>query len=354
MTVHVPKWVLLVGLLALVGAGAYMLGRGSGGSSEGDGSSSGGAAAEAQAAQCDEEAAREAVAETPPEEDLFLRPGEPVLDFFQLELIGCTDLTGDGADEMVVRLLGQTASGLSPWLIYVAEEGGWREELFRGMSTRDSVEMEDQAVRETTGAYAEMEPLCCPSGERSGLVTWDGQTFTYEPDAGIGDGKIRIADAEILAVGSFPVQTGSLNDAIETFREPSTIIRDGEICTASWLDTGLIINFVNLGGANPCGRSGAVGSALVSGNHAEQAGWEIGGTALGVGAGQDQLRDEFPKMQPSPGAVPSEDQQGELGREWTLVSRPSPYTQGETPSLSARLARGTAVAYVMSVGAGGE
>lgn len=124
-----------------------------------------------------------------------------------------------------------------------------------------------------------------------------------------------------------------------------------EICRADWRDIGLEIDFVNLGGSNPCGAQGAVGGATVGGLEAEQAGWQTNAGAR-IGTTEDELLDLYPKMEPS---TLDETQPEFRGRLFYLVRRPSPIgDEGSIPSLGARLDQGTVTSIDLYVGAGGE
>jgi hypothetical protein len=346
MTIPVPKWVLLAAGAVIIAVVAFLLGRASG-----DGDSAGPATPERPLA-CSQDVA-EQVADRSEFAREYEASGGSIDDFFEIRLEGCTDLTDDGLDEMVVRLAGATGGAVGPVTIFSQEEGYWRPQIERVLSNNDVAKVTDAGVREVTSAYRPGEPACCPSGTRSGLTHWNGNRFVYEPDAGIGDGRIRVRGSEVVSIGPFEAQTGSLIEAIDAFGILSSYDRSGELCEATWKDTGLTLNFVDLGGANPCGHAGAVGSAIVAGDPAEQVGWTIG-SGLHVGSMQDEIRSQYPRMRPIPTYTATE-QQIPPGRNWSLVTRPGPFGRGDrTVSLAVRLDRGDAVAYAAYVGAGGE
>jgi hypothetical protein len=346
MTITVPKWILLGVGVVIVAVGAFLLGKGTGD----DGSSD--ATTSLQPLACNQGEA-ERLADRSEFAREYEASGSSLEDFFEIRLEGCTELTGDGLDEMVVRLVGGTASAIGPVTIFSQEDGEWRPQIDRLLTSNDIAKVTDAGVREVTAAYGPSEPVCCPSGTRSGLTRWNGKRFSYEPDAGIGDGRIRVSGSAVVSIGPFEVQPGSLVEAIDAFGIPTSYDRSGELCEVTWTDTGLTINFVHLGGANSCGSSGAVGSAIVSGDQAAQVGWTFG-HGLHVGSTQDEIRSQYPGMKPMP-TYSATEQQIPPGRNWSLVTRPSPFGRGErTVSLAVRLDRGEAVAYAAYIGAGGE
>jgi hypothetical protein len=46
------------------------------------------------------------------------------------------------------------------------------------------------------------------------------------------------------------------------------------LCVNEWRDRGLLVNFANLGGADPCSAEGRVGGIELKDELAAQAGWE--------------------------------------------------------------------------------
>jgi hypothetical protein len=350
MTITVPKWVLLAVGAATVAVVAFLLGKGTG-----DDQPRGpvaNATTPPEPLACSQDVAEQVAGRSEFGRE-YEASGASLEDFFEIRLEGCTDLNGDGLDEMVVRLHGGTGSAIGPVTIFSQEDGNWRPQIDRVLSNNDIAKVTDAGVREVTAAYGPSEPACCPSGQRSGLTRWNGSRFVYEPDAGIGDGRISLSDSAVVSIGPFEVQTGSLVEAIDALGIPSSYDRSGELCEATWKDTGLTINLVDLGGANPCGSSGAVGSAIVFGDQAEQVGWTVG-NGLQVGSTQDEIRSQYPRMKPMP-MYSAAEEQIPPGRNWSLVTRPSLVGRGDrTVSLAMRLDRGHAVAYAAYVGAGGE
>jgi hypothetical protein len=105
-----------------------------------------------------------------------------------------------------------------------------------------------------------------------------------------------------MSVGNFKPESGTPFEAAEAFGPPSSVTRDDELCRQDWLDLGLVINFANLGGLDPCSEDGRVGSIELSGSLAEQAGWETA-EGLKVGMGVQRLRSIYPdaKVESFPG-----------------------------------------------------
>lgn len=352
MTIRIPKWLLgVAGVLVIIAiaGGAYLLGKGE------DNSGSGEPAATAPA-ECNRAVARKVLSRRNPAVglDSFSIAGGRTFDSYSLGPVECADLTGDGTDEMVVRLYFQTLSGSAPWFIYGNEDGRWDLKLRRMLSGRDSIRVKDGVVKESAAAYAPGESLSSPSSERVGRVSWDGEKFIYESREGIGTGEVRFAGARAQAIGGMPVIGSYLPDAIDRFGPPSMYGGpEDEVCNAQWNDIGLIINFVNLGGGLAC-EDGAIQTFLITREAAEQAGWRVGPSGLAVGDRQDAIRSEYPQMAPGPDLYGTEEQQGAPGRDWSLITVRNPYTGGRLATLSARMSRGTAVAYVIYVGAAGE
>lgn len=91
-------------------------------------------------------------------------------------------------------------------------------------------------------------------------------------------------------MGSFAVKRdGTLRGAIQTFGQPSSKARNGEICTVRWTRHGLKIVFYNLGGNNPCRPAfGFFSNARAKGRH-----WDTD-RGLRIGDGQRRLRNLYP------------------------------------------------------------
>ena len=286
-------------------------------------------------------------------------PLSTVEEVYDVDVVGCRDLSGDGVDEMVVGLNQRVAPSSTsaptpvPWAIYRVQQGKWVPTLFRTRVPVIEVTLDRGVVRERSPALLNGDALCCPSGQREGVVEWDGEEFVYKPDQGPRGRTIALADEQAGALAGFDLQGGSLPDAIELFGAPTTWAPVGEACPASWADLGLEIEFANLGGLDPCGVEGRVGSASVLGQEAKHAGWKTQEGAT-VDISDDELKELYPELGPAEEQttfVPGEPQ-GDL---FTLVDRPSSVgLEGVTPTLSARIRDGRVVGFEIEVGAAGE
>lgn len=287
-------------------------------------------------------------------------PLAKVLDVYDVEVLDCVDLTDDGVNEMVLQLTEsaadpETASGVAaPWAIYTSSDGRWAPTLVRTGTPGATVRVAGHEVRETSAALVEGDPLCCPSGRREGVVRWDGEEFTYRPLGGPRGRTIAVADGEAQALAGFPLRDEGLPGAIEAFGPPSTYGRLGKTCPAEWDDLGLMIEFANLGGLDPCGPDGRVGRLTILGPEAHDFGWQTQEGAT-VGVSERRLRKLYPDMTPGEAEdvfVP-EAPEGDL---FTLVGAPSEVdgVEGLTPVLSARVFDGRVVGFELEVGAVGE
>ena len=184
----------------------------------------------------------------------------------------------------------------------------------------------------------------------------DGDRPTVSTDANPDDDSasqpppqsrvIKASAQGVTRVGEFEPQTGSPVEAAKVFGPPSYVDRNDELCVNEWRDLGLLINFADLGGADPCSAEGAVGSIEASGADSEQAGWETDEGAR-VGMSEKELRAIYPDAQ----------EQSLRGLRNLLVLIEGPTVVGEgasSPVLSARIENATVKALLMSVGAAGE
>ncbi len=361
MTIHVPRWVIAILGVGLVAVAAFLIGRSSGD----DGSGESAARAEAEEAtqaapedpalSCDKATAAKLVNSRLVADAVGLggvRPEEKVSDLYTETLIGCQDLDGDELEELVMSLGCCTGTSPTPWAIFSQSNGRWHAQFVRAQSAT-LLKLTDEGVRETSAAFTPGEPLCCPSGRRTGLVSWDGERYVYAPRRAIAHPTLEIRKETAVELGGFDLQNRALDGAIDAFGTPSAYAPEAELCTARWTDLGLIINFVHLGGSDPCGPAGRVGSIVIAGPEAEQAGWSVSGSGVMVGSTQEELRATYPSM--APAVFGAETAQGEEGRSWILVARPSGPGAGDRAiTLSARLNFGEAVAFDIGVGAGGE
>ena len=354
MTVTIPKWALAAIGVTAVAIVALLIGQGS---DEND-SASGGSQSETASLECNEEEMTKAVSEGEFADAVLalgaVPPDRALLDVYQAELVDCVDLTGDGKLEMIVQLRCCAGSApVFPWAIFTQTESEWVPGLIRNRMPAPQLVVSKAGVKETVPAFADGDARCCPSGRREGRARWDGSRFVFEPSTGTSNRMVALAGDTPESLGGLPVQTANLRAAIEVFGVPSEYFRGDVVCPAQWRDIGLQINFVNLGGRNPCGTEGAVGSAAVGGFEAEQAGWKTDRGAK-IGTSQEELRALYPKMAPDPARSPAVASDFP-GRPFYLISRPSVIgSTGSTPSLAVRLDSGTATAYELYVGAGGD
>lgn len=273
MTIRIPRWLpIVLGVLALVVVG-FFLGR----------------LVVPESTPSGQVFSREAVAdEGEPESDakempecsrraalVALRPlaleGVKALDFFidpdsgdfidsiRPHLIDCTDVSGDGRDEMIVSYLygGFGTAFRIPWIIFDHKSGRWKAAYIDDALVTTQIEVRGNSVRVVEPAYGPDDANCCPSGERTGKVSYAAGEYSYQPDEGTSDRSIVVErdgrDSRVVSVGGFDIWRGDIEDAIEQFGAPSRYFRAGaEFCPTSWSDIGLTIEFYNLGAANPC------------------------------------------------------------------------------------------------------
>jgi hypothetical protein len=285
-------------------------------------------------------------------------PLASVLEVYDAKVIDCADLNGDGSDEMVVQLLERdvpledSIDEPRPWAIYVSDGEKWTPALIRSQVPGAEVTVQGDEVTERSSALVGGDLLCCPTGRREGVVRWGGNRFSYHPEVGPRGRTIALAEEAAVGLGGFDLQEGSFPVAVELFGPASTYGPDGDTCPASWDDLGMTIEFANLGGLDPCGEEGRVAEARIEWAEAAQAGWKTQEDAT-VEMPEDELRKLYPDMRPA--AEDSLDSEEPVGKLFTLVDRPSTIGLDEpTPTLSARVAEGRVVGFVISVGAAGE
>lgn len=137
----------------------------------------------------------------------------------------------------------------------------------------------------------------------------------------------------------------TIRKARRHFGRPSSVRRRYRVaCRARWDRLGLTIDFLNLGGQNPC-RRGFVQAGHVSGTAAQD--WTaVVATDPGVARGTTDAFLENELI----------GEPGETSRVWTLADVFTPYgDSGYIPSLSALLSRSGAVrGFKFWVGAGGD
>ncbi len=146
-------------------------------------------------------------------------------------------------------------------------------------------------------------------------------------------------------MGAFAVKRdGTLGGAVDAFGQPSSKVRNGEVCTVRWSRHGLRIGFYNLGGRNPCrGRYGFFSNARAKGPH-----WKTN-RGLAIGDSKSRLQNLYPKAtfhSSEPGFWPAG---------WWLVRRESQFgTGGFYPGLLAHMHGGDVQAFHVRYAAGGD
>jgi hypothetical protein len=355
VTLHVPTWLLRLlvfcGVVAAVIA-AYLIGRSSDSDQVGP---------VRQPLACTEAAAKEATLSNGFAEQVR-EAGEVAMEvdgtgvsvsrgpFFhderglRVELLKCVDLGESDKQEMIVGLGGGASGTIFHWAIFTqGEDRDWNLTF-----ARHGVPVERLVVRagelvELTPTYEEGDPLCCPSGRRAAVFDFISGRFHLKSPPFAGAERLILSDsAGITRIGPLEARSASPVDARVAFGTPSWVSQEsGEVCTLSWDNLGLEIVFANLGGQDPCGPEGAIGSFEVKGVAAAQAGWQTSeGARLGMSTAE--------LLQRYPAASFEKDQ-------LVLVSVPTPFGEdGVTPALSAAMARGTAAAFHGFVGAAGE
>lgn len=203
----------------------------------------------------------------------------------------CGDVTGDGIEEMVLRVGQGKPSEVSPWAIFSDDGGEWRLALARDQVSA-TLELDDRGVVETQPVYRAGDRACCPSGTRSGVVGWDGEGFAYTPDEGTPERTIVLGPATVRELGSFRPPAG-VAGAVRAFGTPAQTTSIGRSCVRAWPDLGLSITFASLGIVKPC--AGAVQTISIDGLTGEQAGWQTG-DGLAIGDDLETLRSEYPDL----------------------------------------------------------
>lgn len=286
--------------------------------------------------------------------DAVPQEGRPS-DYYELRLVGCRDLTGDGLDEMVIWLAWGTSSSPTPWAVLSQRDGSWRPEFVREWVIA-RLKLAGDGIRERSPAYGPDDPFCCPSGERTGTIRYENGEWLYR-----ARGAPKRLDITCAADGSpgelagIPLLELDPVTAIATLGRPGNITPQGNaLCTTSWSDLGLTINFANLGGKDPCGPAGRVGSLTLFGPEARLAGWLVDGKAL-IGARKAELRELYPEMRRAEYDIVYRRDDRFQGSDWVLRKRKSPYGDaGIIPSLQARIAGGEVVLVDVAVAAAGE
>ena len=361
MTVRVPRWLLWAAALALVAslvALAFALGRSSGGDSAAKGKGAG--RAPAKEAVCSKSMAENATFDTDFDDEIragsavnaALHGDEPTeVPFFtenaidyQVAILECADLTGDGVAEMVVGLSAGASGRVFQWAIFTPDRrGNWTLAFDRTSAATTSLEIQGDSVLARTPTYGLEDPLCCPSGFKSTRVAFrDGGFRVVSPTASPPERLISIEEGRVTRLGLLQPAETTPSQAVAAFGTPSSVSNyPDSVCSYSWGDLGLTIAFANFGRGDPCGEAGRIGSFELVGPAAKQAGWH---TAEGARVGSPATALER--------LYPGTDR---TGMEMTLVAIPSSIgADGMLAVAVAFLVDGEAEAYRFYIGAAGE
>lgn len=272
--------------------------------------------------------------------------GDPrVAHLLQLE---CADLTGDGVDEMIVRVGQGKPAAISPWAIFRSVGGEWELALARE-TVGAELRVAGDGVIEAQPVFPEGANACCPSGERTGLVSWNGSAFAFTPDEGESGSERTVTSggATVTQLGSFDPRSGAAG-ALTALGTPAQTVELGNSCLRQWPDLGIGIGFASYGVGEPC--AGAVQSVSIGGLTGQQAGWRTG-EGLALGASLAELRELYPDARrakfgvsfplPEPGTI--------------YVLRNAPLYGGlRVPVLSARVEDRRVIGFDFYVGLAGE
>jgi hypothetical protein len=364
VTIRIPKWLLWTccGSLAVAAiASAFLLGRSSGGSAgEPSGDDRPGASSEAQAGECTQRAAERATLgsgfaaairasgavlaslENTEASEIPFFTGDPI--DFQVAIVECGDLTGDGIDEMVIGLSAGASGRIFQWAIFTPDaDGSWDLAFHREGVRVDSVEIFGEVVRVRTPTFGRNDPLCCPSGFKEMRIAFRGGRFEVTSPAPSRRARlIQLHNGRVVRLGPLDPLEASPVQALAELGTPTGIsLYPDTVCNVTWGDLGLTIVFANFGGSDPCGPNGRIASFDLRGSPAAQAEWHTDRGAQ-VGTSATELNDLYPGARHS-------------GHELILVETPSPFGSAGTISIAtAYVFDGHAQAFRFSVGAAGE
>lgn len=373
MTVRIPKWLIAVlGVVAILGllATAFFLGR----SSDDESPSASPTAdanettstvsAETPQPPCTTAAAKDATLASDWPDYVRANPlsgldPDPFFDpvaGFRKDQLECLDLTGDGNDEMVFTVNAGAAGRVFNWAIFSPDESGqWELAFHREGVLIDELTFRADTVVERQPTFGPDDPLCCPSGTRTSEIAWDGSEYKVETSAKSDDRDVLVDSVHgATQLGPLDLESASPLDAADAFGTPSSIAADGVICRQEWRDLGLVINFANLGGQDPCGPDARVGTVAIVGSAGEQAGWETE-DGLRIGMTEAQLRELYPD-------ATKEEVTGDLPPLYlntdpplALIEKSSPIGDAGTITvLRAGLNGGVVTVLELAVGAAGE
>jgi len=263
---------------------------------------------------------------------------------YQVAILECADLTGDGVAEMVVGLGAGAAGRVFQWAIFSPDRhGNWSLAFDRTLVAVSSLEIQRASVMVRTPSYGLRDALCCPSGYKSTRVAFrDGEFKVISSTASPPERLISVEEDRVTRLGLLRPLEVTPSQAIAAFGTPTAVSNyPSDACTYSWGDLGLKIIFANFGAGNPCGEAGRIGSFELIGSAAEQAGWHTAEGAR-VGSTPAALTRLYPRAARS-------------GDEMLLVEAPSPFgDDGTIPIATAFIADGEAGAYRFYIGAAGE
>lgn len=350
-------WLGLVAAVVLVVVAAYLLGRSSGGL---DSRAGGEASVSQRAPSCSRSMAERAIVSSGFDEAVRsyavaqaslaeYRPAN--VDFFtdvptdyQVALLHCRDVTGDGRDEMIVGLGAGASQRVSQWAVFTSDDSAhWRLAFERQGSLVSSIGTRDHGLVVQTPTYGADDALCCPSGFKSTRIVVGRGGFDVAPSrVPVPQRTIVLADGRVTQLGPLDPLRDSALQALAEFGSPTSVGSSYESsCPYEWSDLGLSIAFANFGAGDACGQDGRIASFVLSGTVAAQAGWRISGGAE-VGMSVNALRGIYPGARRS-------------GGELVLVETPSPIgADGTVSVMTAYVAGGRAWAFRFYVGAAGE
>ncbi len=348
-------------LIALV---AFLIGRssdGQNGTTATTDATSTNQAGESLSASCDKESARRAIDKEVQdhgdpsgtlEDDSTGKLGSWVA----VQVEDCEDLIDGEADEMVAVADGVKAGGahLVNWFVLGQENEEWVV-LLRREQPVPKLSVSSSGIREETGIYRAGDPMCCASSSRAGEVRESNGELRYFPDIDPQNYKIRLnlATNEIKSFGPLDAYTSSASESMQYFGEPNaTGIPGDEVCTMTWSDLGMVIDFVDLGGGNSC-LSGKIGRFSLQGTAAAQVGWK-GPDGLQVGMSLGETQKAFPAAERDYSGY-ADPYAPEGAIRWNILTRPSPYgSDGTTPTISGYFKDDQLIKIEYGVGAGGE
>ena len=162
--------------------------------------------------------------------------------------------------------------------------------------------------------------------------------------AGVANAESSFVIQADTKIGTFAVKAdGSLAGAVRAFGTPR-LKRTGEACFASWSQYGLIMNFYNLGGQDPCKpKYGRFSKAVVHGNR-----WRTN-KGLQIGMPSSSIRRYYPDAAFHKGLRfywPS--------GWWLITRRQITGGPGFYPGLLAETARGEVISFQVRFPAGGD